>query len=239
MLSFRAPAQDEDIKGEIIMNARSSRREVIKSASAGLATVLMPGRIAFGQATQPIPTAEAEAEAKRLLNSSQIIFDYAKQVHELDKQLRLSAADAKRLDQIAGRLKTAVPTLKRDLQSVVQKTKASGTWDRLDAILEERLAGSNPSEGRQFLNLVKEEGGARSLIERALAELERLPEQINQEVSALKRKRAELLPFDLTTAAHAKFNIKCGIGGAAIIGAAVLCGFCAVGAFIGVNMACN
>jgi hypothetical protein len=188
----------------IIQSAHLSRRRFVKSVSIGFGALLVPGGTSFGQVTQPV-IPNAEALEKSFSDSASDIESYSRVMEELDRKPNVSRNEVAQFEQAADRARNAVSSFKRNLQELMQKAKAGGTWDQLDDILERNVRQFNipPGQKTQFLGSVKRRGGAKSVLENELTQTDQIPNFINREVAAIKRKQTGLL-FELISPAYGK-----------------------------------
>lgn len=190
------------------------RHHFLKSMVVVLA-FLLSTQIVWGQAKRPV-IPDAQTEAKALFDSFQILNEYMKLFDTLDAKSKVSRAEFERLEIVAGRVKKSVPSMKRNLQIVVQKAKTAGVWGQLDGILGQELQrlDASPSAKAKFLNYVKQHGGAREVMEQGLEDLSQVPASVTQEVQSISRKRISF-PFPPIQSAYAGWAPwKCAVAGA-------------------------
>lgn len=185
------------------------RRQLIQSACVGVGILLVARNAALGQGTIPA----IEAEARIVNDSGGHLLEFIKLSGDLDGKSRIEAVEVSRLEQGATRAKEAIPALKKSLQAIVEK--AGNELNEAALIRKAEQAQLPAGEKTKLIDALKKIGDPKSAIQRAIAELDNVPNLINQEVVALRRKHTQLLPFEIVSPAYAKWPVwKCAVASA-------------------------
>ncbi|MFL9889130.1 hypothetical protein PQR66_39345 [Paraburkholderia agricolaris] len=218
---------------------QSSRREfVFKAAIGGFA--LLGARAAISQNPLPIiPNALPEAE--RLNASVKVVNNYSVLSDTLSKKTKVQPSEYEQLNRQAALAKDEVGSLKTNLQSIIEKAKSAGVWDNLDSLFAQQLqkVNADPAKKAHYLNWVKANGGARSVMEDAVGQLDTIPGQITNDVEMIRKKQVSF-DFDFISPAYARIALwKCAVIAAVGIGATCAgCIACGVGAVVGMAVNC-
>jgi hypothetical protein len=127
---------------------------------------------------------------------------------DLKKNPNASPSATAQLDENATGVINAIPSAKRDFESVIAKAKASAVWSRADAVFEQNVEKSdlNLKQKSQLVLLVKRRGGVKAVLENTLRELDHLANEIGQEVAIIRRKHSEFLHFELISPSYATLS---------------------------------
>jgi len=198
-----------------------------------------PHSVMLGQ-TPAIP--EVVTEAKNYNEAVKELLKFQDLTRDLDKKSTLARPEVLRIQTTGNAARNSVPAMKQHLTSAIRQITAAGKWDKVDSLFVAEFAKVNAdtAQKERFLEFVKRNGGAKAILQKAAAQVDRLPNEIDQTVRGAQSKMVGLLPgFLVPTVAYASPTVAwselgcMAVAAAGILGTVAGCIPCGVAAVIG------
>lgn len=167
------------------------------------------GAAAQGGAAAPyVPKDLLTTEVRDLNTLVQALETFLKRADPLDKKAQVSKAEIDVLVVDAEAVKRAIPTFQRGVASLISKLQAGGKWTpEFDASIESRL--NQPGVDSSVLRGVRQQGGARTVLQSAAAAATDVGRAVDRNVTELRGKTliGRLLQELIGTPVHASFSL--------------------------------
>jgi hypothetical protein len=204
------------------VRAKNSARKLVVYAVAGC-FLLGPYGVS---AQQPLlPPNLISSEVASLSSFLGTLDTLSTKSETLEARTKVTEIDKEHVTALSAQLKSGIPTAKQDLESVISKVKGQGKWTpEFDSQVIAQISKMEipPLARARFIELIKENGGPRAVLEKGVQGLAGAEKDINDTLHSIQQKHASSSWFIGT--ANAKWGFWRCIGVLAIGVAAGMAG---------------
>jgi hypothetical protein len=131
-------------------------------------------------------------EVKALNSFTKPLKEFSTETETLRRKAKITRQEKGRVTAKAKLVKDMIPSVKRNFESVIEKIKSAGKWTpELDAYTVEQISKMEiPSKTKNaFIDLLKQNGGARAVLETAVQELSGAEKDIDGTLHDIEQKQ--------------------------------------------------
>jgi hypothetical protein len=149
--------------------------------------------VAFAQKSPPVPPDLISSEVGDLNSFLELLEKLSTQSETLEGKTKVTPEEKKSVEDLSKQVKNKIPSAKRNLESIITKTKAHGKWTpALDSEVIEQISGMQipEKEKSRFIELIKQNGGAKAVLEKGVQALSGADKNIDDTLRTIDQKQS-------------------------------------------------